>query len=57
MKRIIHRMAHKLGWYYGVVVSFHVKDDLYIGFKCSTCGEINLANESLGEIYNAFRQS
>ncbi len=46
MKKLIHKIKHKLGWYYGTVESFHIGDVIYTGFKCSTCGEINHAQMS-----------
>jgi hypothetical protein len=46
MKKMLHWLAHKFGSYKGTVESFYIGDVLYVGFKCSKCGEINLAHKS-----------
>ena len=37
----MHWLAHLFGFNHGNVESFWVGDDLWIGFRCSGCNEIN----------------
>lgn len=46
MKKILHRIIHSFGCYYGTIESFYIGDTLWIGFKCSTCHEINHARSN-----------
>lgn len=49
---MLHKISHWLGWNYGTVESFYIGDDLWVGFKCSGCGEINNAQKTnLNEKY------
>ncbi len=39
---MIHWLEHRLGWNRGTVVSAtDVRGNVWIGFKCSTCGKIS----------------
>lgn len=42
--KFLHKIAHLLGWNYGVVESFYIGDVLWTGFKCTVCGQINSAS-------------
>lgn len=39
---IRHRIAHLLGWNYGRVESWRMDNgEAYIGFRCTTCGDVS----------------
>jgi hypothetical protein len=38
---MIHKLMHWLQWNTGTVVSEIIDGKVYIGFKCSGCGEIS----------------
>ena len=38
-KKIIHWLAHLLGWNYGLPDAFYEGDRLMMSFKCSGCGK------------------
>lgn len=40
MKRLLHWVAHKFGWNFGRVYTELRGNDVWIGFKCDGCGEI-----------------
>ena len=40
MRRLLHWIAHRLGWYYGTVETWWQGHQLMVGFRCSTCGKI-----------------
>ena len=40
MTRLLHRIAHLLGWNRGRVVSGIECNRIMIGFQCDSCGEI-----------------
>lgn len=44
MEKILHKISHWLGWNHGTVESWHMGSELWTGFKCSTCHEINHAH-------------
>ena len=39
MKKIIHELAHKLGWFTGYCDSFWKEKHLYMSFVCNYCGK------------------
>lgn len=39
-------MAHLFGWNTGTVESFYIGENLWTGFRCNVCQEINHAQES-----------
>lgn len=38
-KKVLHRIAHKLHWNYGVADSYYEDGKLMMSFKCTGCGE------------------
>jgi hypothetical protein len=40
MNRLIHKLAHLLGWNYGVCESHWRGDELWMGFRCSVCNSL-----------------
>ena len=40
-----HLVKHIFGWNTGSVVTFWLDDELYVGFKCDECGEIDKAHK------------
>lgn len=47
MTRALHRIRHIFGWNAGRVESFWLDDDLWIGFRCNVCDEINGAHKTV----------
>jgi hypothetical protein len=45
-KYLRHRLVHKLHWQYGMIVSWTQEGDVWIGFKCLTCGEVTGIHKS-----------
>lgn len=41
MKKIIHKIAHLLGWNEGRIVSATMDEKVVIGFRCDFCGEVS----------------
>jgi hypothetical protein len=42
MIRWLHRLAHRLSWQLGTIVSaVDRRGTVWIGFKCATCGEVS----------------
>lgn len=39
MGKILHWLAHKLGWNYGIADSFWKGEKLMMSFKCTGCGK------------------
>lgn len=48
-----HRLAHLLGLNYGRVTSFVLDGYIWVGFRCSTCDEINGAHKVCHAVSNA----
>lgn len=47
MKKFLHKIAHKLGWTTGEVVTwFDCDGRLIIGFRCDACGIVTGAHKS-----------
>jgi len=40
MTKMIHKIAHWLGWNYGVPYSFYEDEKLMMSWKCSGCGKL-----------------
>jgi hypothetical protein len=40
LRRLLHELAHRLGWQLGHVVSAWSGDALWIGFRCAACGRV-----------------
>jgi len=41
MKKIIHKILHRLGFYSGRVVTKMVRNRVYVGLKCGACGKVD----------------
>ena len=39
MKKLLHKIAHLLGWNYGSPDAFYEGDKLMMSFLCSGCGK------------------
>lgn len=46
MRRFWHWIEHSLGLNAGYVESFWLNDELWVGFRCAKCGEINGAHRT-----------
>ena len=40
MKQLLHKIAHFLGWNYGVPYSFYKEEKLMMSWKCFGCGKL-----------------
>jgi predicted RNA-binding Zn-ribbon protein involved in translation (DUF1610 family) len=56
MKYFLHKLSHKLKWYKGIVVSKTVKDHVWVGFKCSTCGKVEDWHDAECEIFGKYKK-
>ncbi len=45
---MIHWLAHLLGLNTGTVETFWLNGEIWVGFRCSRCGEINHASKAKG---------
>lgn len=43
MIKLLHKVSHFFGWNGGTIESFTIEHEVWVGFKCSTCHEINHA--------------
>lgn len=57
MKRLIHKIAHKLGWYSGYADSHWKGEDLIMCFRCGTCGKLSSCEKVPDHILYPERQS
>lgn len=49
-QRLIHRLAHRLRWNFGwVVTAVDRRGTVWIGFKCSHCGRVSGIHASVLE--------
>lgn len=55
MKRILHWLAHRLSWNYGVSKSFWDGDRLMMAFVCSGCGAVSGVHEVPPSLYRQYR--
>lgn len=50
MRKIMHRVAHRLGWFSGKVETWWEPDcctgRLVVGFRCDECGELTGVHEA-----------
>lgn len=44
IRRLLHRFAHLAGWNFGEVVTEWHEGQIWVGFRCSTCGEVSGAH-------------
>lgn len=50
LRRLLHRLAHRLHWQLGRVVSAtDSRGRVWVGFECATCGQVTGASIALGE--------
>ena len=52
MKRVLHNIAHTLGWYSGRVETWWEEDKLMVGFRCKTCGRVEGIHEVPEHIFS-----
>ena len=48
IRRLVHRLAHLLNLQYGEIVTEWHEGELWIGFRCRTCGEVSGARVRVG---------
>lgn len=41
----LHRLEHRLGWFYGTVETWYEGDRMMVGFRCSECGNVSGVKE------------
>jgi hypothetical protein len=44
LRRLLHEIAHRLGWCEGYVVSAWSADALWVAFRCADCGRVSGAH-------------
>lgn len=47
IKNFLHALVHRFGSYHGEVWSTTKDGKTWIGYKCSTCGEVNMLHETI----------